>query len=128
MDFYASIILWLAHMGQIKKTVAKVNRTVGVTVRARTSKNKIGQPFRECEFSILFGYGVDDISSGLEFLKEAGATDKLDLSDQQFKKAFAAAEPKEKARMRKQLNKAVREAWFEIEHRFTPVESKYGAV
>ena len=127
LDFYASIILWLANTGQNKKTVSKIQRTIGVSVRARTSKNKIGQPFRECAFDIVFGYGVDDVSGGLEFLKESDCLSYIEpSSDVAFKKRFAVADEETQVEMREVLNEAVRKAWYEIERRFTPVRSKYG--
>lgn len=132
LDFYATHILWLAHKGQIKKTVSKIQRTVGVSIKAKTSKNKAGQPFRECDFDILFGYGVDDISSGLEFLKEAGRMDALGLGSGKddalvtaFRKAFGAAPVSEQAEMREALTAAVRDVWYEIERTFLPPKGKY---
>lgn len=132
LDFYASQILWLAHKGRLKRTVKKVQRATGVSVKAMTEKNKIGQPFRECEFEILFGYGVDDVSSGLEFLKEAGRLEELGIgsTDQaiaQFKKTYAAGTGADRTEMRQELNAAVRKAWYEIEANFTPPRGKYTA-
>lgn len=133
LDFYATHILWLAHKGQVKKTVSKVQRTVGVSIKARSTKNKVGQPYRECEFDIMFGYGVDDIGSGLEFLKEAGRLDALGLSGGKssdslaaaFLTTFKSAEPGEQAEMREALSAAVREVWYDIERKFLPPKGKY---
>lgn len=130
LDFYASIILWLANKGQNKKTVNKIERTVSVSIKAKTSKNKVGPAFRECEFDILFAYGVDDVAAGLDFLKDAGALGKLDLSgsDQSiaaFKRAFQSSDRDDQEEMRAALNAAVREVWYEIESTFTPKKGKY---
>lgn len=130
LDFYASIILWLANKGQNKRTVNKIERTVSVSIKAKTSKNKVGLAFRECEFDLVFGYGVDDIGSGLDFLKAAGECSRIDLSgtDQSiaaFKKAFNASDNDDRAEMRASLNKAVVEVWYEIEATFAPKRGKY---
>lgn len=130
LDFYASIILWLAHKGQIKKTIKQIQRTVGVDVKAKTSKNKVGQPFRECEFSILFGYGIDDIRSGLTFLKDAGNLDLVGLDNNdkaasRFISIFMEADKEDQDEMREMLNGAVRSTWYKIEQSFTPTKGKY---
>jgi recombination protein RecA len=67
LDFYAAIIIWLAEAEKHKK----LNRTVGVTIKARTTKNKVGLPFREGFVDVLFDYGIDDVSSNLVYLNDA---------------------------------------------------------
>src|ERR1019366_4649132 len=70
LDFYASHIVWLAEIGKIKKTRGGVERIVGVNVKARVKKNKVGLPFRDFQYPILFGYGVDDLTANVEWLFE----------------------------------------------------------
>jgi RecA/RadA recombinase len=75
MDFYAHTVLWLA-------TLKKINRkgkSIGVVVKAKTTKSKTPRPFRDCQFSIVFDYGVDDIGGNLDYLYEL-RTDKGELT------------------------------------------------
>lgn len=65
LNFYSSQIIWLS---QVRKLLTSKKWVYGITVRARCSKNKIARPFRECEFSILFDFGIDDVASTLRFL------------------------------------------------------------
>lgn len=123
LDFYASQILWLAHAGQVKKTINKVTRTIGIEVRAKCKKNKIGLPFRECGFKIMFGYGIDDIEACLDFLKSNGAITESEASS--YKRRFAAAGPQEEQVLRQELVERVRKSWFDIELAFLPKRSKY---
>jgi recombination protein RecA len=67
LDFYAAIIVWLAEA----EKHFKLNRATGITVKARTSKNKVGLPFRECFIDVVFDYGFDDIMSNLCYINDA---------------------------------------------------------
>lgn len=130
LDFYASQIIWLAHIGQMHRTVNKIKRAVGVHIKAKTSKNKLGLPFRECQFDILFNYGIDDIAAGLAFLKDSGKLEELgigatDKAIAGFRKTFMDADHADQKEMRDELNRVVQEAWDEIEQSFAPVKGKY---
>lgn len=107
LDFYASQVVWLAHMGILKRTVAKVERPVGVKIKAKCKKNKVGLPFRECEFEITFGYGIEDEKASRAWLASIGKT------------ALGADLEGEALRGR------IIDHWFEIEKSFLPVRRKY---
>lgn len=64
LDFYAAQIFWLA----VAEKYEESNRVCGIGIKARTSKNKVGKPFREGIFDILFDYGIDNISSNIKYL------------------------------------------------------------
>lgn len=66
LDFYASQIIWLYEKGKIKKG----NLPVGLEIKAKIKKNKLWKPFREVDFNVLFEYGIDDLGSNVDFLKE----------------------------------------------------------
>lgn len=64
MDFYAHTVLWLA----MCKKIIKKDRPVGVIVKAKTTKSKTPRPYRECFFSFLYDYGLDNIGSNVDYL------------------------------------------------------------
>ncbi len=64
LDFYASQINWLAVTEKHKRK----ERIVGITVKVKNKKNKIGKPFRECYIPIFFDYGVDNTLSNICYL------------------------------------------------------------
>jgi len=68
LDFYSSQIVWLAEIEKLKRTYKEQERVVGVAVKAKVKKCKVGLPFREAEFKIIFGYGIDDQISILDWL------------------------------------------------------------
>ena len=74
LDFYAHTVLWLATM----KKVVKKGRSVGVVVKAKVTKSKTPRPFRECLFTLLFDYGLDNTGTSLDFLFDL-RTDKGEL-------------------------------------------------
>lgn len=64
IDFYAHTVLWLATC----KKIEKKGTPVGVVVKAKTTKSKTPRPFRECFFSFLYDYGLDNIGSDIDYL------------------------------------------------------------
>lgn len=132
LDFYASHIVWLAEIGKIKRTMAKVERVVGVNVKARVKKNKVGLPFRECEYPILFGYGVDDLTANVEWLLSVGKDqrlkDEVGMSAAGYKVRINNLRDKggeEVQEVRQKLARIVQEEWQSIEQGFLPKGRKY---
>lgn len=131
LDFYATHIVWLAQIGQLKKTIGGVERPYGVNVRANIKKNKVGMPYRQVDFPILFGYGVDDLTAGVEWLLEVKAEDALEavgVTKSGYKVRITSLRDKggdAVREFRERLNAQVRATWKEIEMRFLPKTTKY---
>lgn len=64
LDFYAHTVLWLSQLKKIKKR----DRSIGVVVKAKTTKSKTPRPYRTCMFTLLFDYGLDNIGSNIDYL------------------------------------------------------------
>lgn len=133
MDFYASHCLWLHQIKTLSKTVAKIERPVGLMIRAKCKKNKVGLPLRECDFPLLFGYGLEDLQAGLDFLSDADATEalaELGLTKAGYATSVRAMRNRggaEVAEFRAQVNAVVAREWARIEQTFLPKFTKYGA-
>ncbi len=144
LNFYASQIVWLSQVGKLHKTKKKVKRTVGVEIKARCKKNKVGPPHREVEYSILFNYGVDDVVSGVNWLRSVFRGDVVDAIAEKYSVASYKKTPKggkgepyfdvdriddldddQYRRLRKGVNRLVRAGWADIESDFAPVRKKY---
>jgi recombination protein RecA len=129
LDFYASIIIWLHHIKTLRMKVSGMRVSKGVRILAKTKKNKISEPFRECQFDIRFGYGVDDLPAALDWLYDRKRLHLLDLKASQLDTFLAearAAPPKERAAIRTEVRAAVLAAWKDLSQQALPPESKYG--
>lgn len=132
LDFYASIVVWVREKGKIKQTRDKIDRVIGIDVLARVKKNKVGLPFRECEYPILFGYGIDDLTADVEWLlsvgRDAMLRDEFGMSKDGYKVRIANLRNKGGApvrELRNHLRTVVRREWRAIETGFLPKSRKY---
>ena len=91
LDFYCDTIVHL----RTKEKFTKGPLTIGVCVEASLTKSKTARPFRKALVNILFDYGIDDISSNIDYVYElkSSETGKLlkdltvnmgDVSDPRF--------------------------------------------
>ncbi len=129
LDFFASIVLFLAHIKQLKKTKKKVVRPTGIVIRVKCDKNKVSMPFRECDFPIIFNFGIDSVAALLEWVIENGQHKFLGLSSvdkaKEYLKESYSWDTKYYFRELGYINKGLQKAWDAIEGRFKPARSKY---
>ncbi len=128
LDFYASQIVWLANLGQLKRTIGGVERVYGFKVRANVKKNKVALAHRRCDFEFHFGYGMEDLITSVNWLAEVKQLDAIDLKPTELKNYLKEIPDMTQGEYRKELdmvNAAVRRIWPEIEERFLPKRSKY---
>jgi protein RecA len=143
LKFYSSQRVILSGIGKIFKTVDNVEREVGVNIRAKVFKNKIGPPGREVEFPIRYGYGVNDVQSIVEWFEEIKRNDLLGI-EQEEEEDKKKDEKKDKKKLStKVLRKLVtlpfdeqdkiidkltsdaKKVWYDIEAKLVPERRKY---
>jgi recombination protein RecA len=79
LKFYASVRLDIRRTGKIESGVGDMKQAIGNTTRVKVVKNKIAPPFRQAEFEIRFGVGIDKASdliitgSKLGVIEKSGA-------------------------------------------------------
>lgn len=130
LDFYASVVLYLAHLKTLHKTRRGQRRAVGVQVRAKCDKNKVGLPARECDFTIRYGYGVDDVRGNINWLISAKRLKELDLTPKSAETLIEEMDTMSNRDYRiatRKIRVVVGEAWRELDNEFLPKRRKYGA-
>ena len=74
LEYYATTRLKIEKNAVIKNSM---DREVGIEVKFKTQKNKAHAPFKDGCLSIIWEYGIDNISDNVDFLNEfAGVVDK----------------------------------------------------
>ncbi len=72
LKFYASVRLDIRRSGQVKQG----DVAVGSRTRVKVVKNKLAPPFREAEFEILFGQGINQMGELLDLSVTHGFVEK----------------------------------------------------
>src|SRR5262249_38077221 len=72
LKFYASVRLDIRKIGIIKNG----DEVVGTKARVKVVKNKVAPPFREAEFEILYGVGVNKLGEIVDLAEKAGLVDR----------------------------------------------------
>lgn len=114
LDFFTHQCVWLAVKNQLKKTVKGETRTYGIQVKAKLERSKVGKPFREVDFIILFDYGVDRVLSDIIYLY--GEKDKkMEFNGVVFSSQEKLVEYIQEKKLEDKLSDLVEEKWNAVE-------------
>jgi RecA/RadA recombinase len=117
LDFFCHTVLWLANINKI------LNKgiPIGITVKAKNTKSKTPRPYRECYLKLFFEYGLDDITTNIDYLYDFltpkgqliknphGEYNEISMNRKEL------IEHIEKNNLQKELRKRVRGKWEALE-------------
>ena len=72
LKFYASVRMDIRRIGAIKDG----DNVVGNKTKVKVVKNKVAPPFKEVEFDIMYGEGIDNVGSLLDMAEAKGVIEK----------------------------------------------------
>lgn len=127
LNFFASQALWLSADDQVKETQAGIKRVTAIQVRAQVKKSKIALPYRECNFTIRFGHGIDSLASSLDWLEDIKRLDSvIDVGRTAYQNRIKRMDDEEYWAEVERVDKEVVRIWREIEAGFiSNVRRKY---
>jgi recombination protein RecA len=123
LDFYASQVLWLHKIDDLTRTLTrngkKITRVTGVQIRAKCQKNKIALPYRQCDFTISFGQGINSLTSSLDWLEDVGRIEEVyGVQRATVNKRIAAMDDAEYWEETSRIDAEVVRIWKEVEGEF----------
>ncbi len=122
LEFYCSHVMWLAKSGKIKKTIRGKPRTIGVQVRVNLTKNSLTGRQVEVDFPLYYNYGLDDISSMINYCLSEKALEKkagkIVWQEEVYSEASLVSFFEEHGT--KELQELCKETWESIARRLVP--------
>ncbi len=124
LDFYAHIIMWLAHKGSIKVTRRGKQLSIGNSTRVSITKNKYTGKSRQLFFDTFYDYGVDDIGAMVSWLdtfqvwvsvKNELGLKKVPTKDMTATQRLKIAKQIEELDLDDKLRYLLKDEWMELE-------------
>tara|TARA_B100001063_G_C16735744_1_gene541882 strand:+ start:699 stop:1706 length:1008 start_codon:yes stop_codon:yes gene_type:complete len=114
LKFYSSVRLDIRRIGAVKEG----DEVVGNETRVKVVKNKVSPPFKQAEFQIMYGMGINqegemlDYGNKLGLVEKSGAFYKLDGETIGQGKTKASLFLKENAKVKNKLVKEIRSSYI----------------
>ena len=114
LKFYSSVRLDIRRIGSVKEG----DEVTGNETRVKVVKNKVSPPFKQAEFQIMYGLGINqegeilDFGNKLGLVEKSGAFYKLDGESIGQGKSKARQFLKENAKVKNKLVKEIRSSYI----------------
>lgn len=129
IPFYSSLRLHMKQVDKIIKTATvgekgkSVEKIIGIWSEVFVKKNSIDDPFRKIKIPIVFGFGIDDVRSNLQYLKDINGWTTYQIpGTEKAEKGYVALDAAiryiEKENLEAQLRETVITTWETVEQQF----------
>lgn len=124
IGFYASLRLRCVSSEKIKKKIKEGSkehsRIIGVESEFEVHKSSVWKPYRKAPVSILFDYGIDDIRTNLQFVKERRQLSSYCIGEERMGISLENAIVRvENAKLEAKLREEVVGLWREFDAKFS---------
>jgi len=128
IPYYASLRIKMGHpfgRSVSHKIIRKENingheieKTIGIRSSCEIVKSSIDEPYRKCNISIVFGYGIDDIRDNLQYIKDIEQRNVYFCINREYRSMNDAIRYIEENGLRNELKNYVIDLWEFIESKF----------
>ena len=123
--FYASLRLRIGPSKkgwQVEKGTKLYNKDhkkiIGIRSTVYVRKSSVDEPYRSCDVFIIFGYGVHDVMTNLQFVKDITGDTKYPAVVKSFQAMDHAVAYIEENGLEQRLREEVEKYWNELEDKF----------
>lgn len=124
VPYYSSVRISMAHAyptHKIKKAMkigsTTVEKIIGSTSKCVIVKSSVDDGYRECNVSIIFGYGIDDIRDNLTYIKSHKGDPKFIVGGQEYLYINKAIEAVEEGNFEEDIRQDTITLWKEIQEK-----------
>lgn len=129
IGFYSSVRLRTFNPKKINKEIRVagkvVKQTVGIETEVEVFKNSCGSPYKKCPVILYFDYGIDDIRTNLQYIKDHTKNTVYTINDEKLSNSMDEAISMIEEQDREQeLREQVINLWEEINNKFASNRKK----
>lgn len=115
LDFYTHVVAWIREIEKMRKKKLGESRVYGIRSAISVDRSKVAKPFRVSESTILYDYGIDNISSMIEYL---WGKNQIHFEGKTFKRRDLFIKYIEGNNYEKKLAKLATKKWQAVEEEF----------
>ncbi len=119
LDFYTHVVAWIREMEKMRATKRGEKRVYGIKCEVKIDRSKVAKPFRESQFTILYDYGLDDVSSMADYLWGPKKDKTIKYNGKEFKKRHSLITYIEENNLEEDIAQKCEEKWTLVEEAFT---------